>query len=181
MSSPEKVARPIPGLRGLVFCAPDLGALEDPAETEVLPGKGTGSRGSPPPRTLVQQRRQSHARPGRTEASGAPRGQASGQGGWERAGWAGTEFLLNQPHFPGASDLTGAQSRTKGGGGPLLPAEVTWVRRTRAIFPRWRLSLAVFSWAPVERWPRLERTRSFLRPLRTCSRSAACCAQEPRP
>lgn len=40
------------------------------------------------------------ARPGRTEASGAPRGQASGQGGWERAGWADTEFLLISPISP---------------------------------------------------------------------------------
>lgn len=34
----------------------------------------------------------------------------------------------NQPHFPGASILIGAQAPTEEGGGPSrLPAEVVWI------------------------------------------------------
>lgn len=66
---------------------------------------------------------------------GAGSGDASAEDrGTHRLGWHWVS--PNQPHFPGASILIGAQAPMEEGGGPSrLPAEVVWIPSTAAPAP----------------------------------------------
>lgn len=125
--------RPGPSLiPGLVFLhrplwvpptwpGPDVSTPGDLAERKALRGRGTGDRGSPPP--PIPHSGPAAPKPRATRAHQGAKGV--GAGGWRRCprrqgarrlGWHWVS--PNQPHFPGASILIGAQAPMEEAGGP---------------------------------------------------------------